>query len=303
MIMPRVSVIIPTHNRAEFLEKAIHSVLNQSYTDFEILVCDDASSDDTRKVVEAISDERIRFIRYEQNRGVIRVRNEAISNSSGDYIAFLDDDDEWLPTKLEKQIAILGDSTNKLGGVYTGVYSIDTQLGRIVKTSIPKYSGDILNELLMDNFITTSSVIIKKYCFERVGLFDPEYKSASDYDMWIRIAAEFNFDYVAEPLVNYRNHPKKISTNYDGLIRGLERLISKHENLFTDNRQAYVNHLLKIGVFQCFNNNSQEGRKTFRTALRFRPLDIRLYYNMIISFLGRGTFIKLKETKQLIAPP
>ena len=221
MKMLKVSVIIPTHNRADLLEKAVQSILDQTFTDFEILVCDDASTDNTPEVIERFKDERILYTRYETNRGVIEVRNNAVTNSRGEYIAFLDDDDEWFPTKLEKQVALLDGSPDKLGAVYTGSCSIDMKLGRIMKVSCPTYRGNILSDLLKGNFITTSSIVIKKLCFEKLGLFDPEYKSASDFDMWIRIAEVFDFDYIIEPLVNYRINQISISMNYKSVISGL----------------------------------------------------------------------------------
>ena len=117
--MPAVSVIIPTYNRAEFLRLAITSVLNQTFQDFEIIVVDDASEDHTHEVMNNLNDKRIKYIRHEVNKRVSAARNTGVLHSSGDYIAFLDDDDEWLPSKLQRQVALLEDSTSTCGGVYT----------------------------------------------------------------------------------------------------------------------------------------------------------------------------------------
>lgn len=298
--MPKVSVIIPTHNRAELVEKAIKSVLAQTYTDHEILVCDDASTDNTPHVIKSFKDPRIRYTRYENNIGVIEVRNNAIMKSTGSYIAFLDDDDEWLPTKLEKQVSVLDDSPDNLGLVYTGVYSIDTS-GRIVEITIHRFKGNVLNRLLFNSFITTSTVIVKKQCFDIVGLFDPEYQSASDNDMWIRIAEIFEFDYVGEPLINYLITQISISRNYNKVTKGLERLIAKHNRLYAVRNRAYSNYLLKLGVAYCFTGNMNDGRKAFIKAAHLSPYDIRLYYNIIISLFGTKAFIKLKETKKRLS--
>src|SRR5258705_10332336 len=105
--MPKVSVIIPTYNRAECLRSAITNVLNQTFQDFEIVVVDDSSQDHTREVVNSLDDKRIKYIRHERNKGVAAARNTGVSNAKGDYIAFLDDDDEWFPEKLKKQCAVL----------------------------------------------------------------------------------------------------------------------------------------------------------------------------------------------------
>jgi len=296
--MPKVSIIVPTYNRAPLLEKAISSALNQTYTDFELLVCDDGSTDYTPTLVKGFKDKRIVSTRYEKNKGVIGVRNDAILNSRGDYIAFLDDDDEWLPTKLEKQLHAFESGAVKAEVVYTGAYYFDMKLGRNVKSSIPKFRGNILSELLKNNFIITSSIVIKKHCFDKVGLFDPEYRSASDFDMWIRIADDFEFDYVAEPLVKYTINEVSISTNYEAVIRGLERILTKHQNLFENDRKAYVNHLLKLGVAYCYNGETGKGRDILLKAIKLHPSDPRLYYNCFIATLGYDTFKFLKERKK-----
>ena len=298
--MPKVSVIIPTCNRAKLVERAIKSVLDQTYRDFEILVSDDGSADDTSQVVVGFSDKRIRFRPYNNNNGVAVLRNHAVKNSNGKYIAFLDDDDEWLPSKLEKQIRLLEGSPDKLGAIYTGVTSLDDRPGRILEIKIPQHRGNILQDLLLNNFITTSSIIVKKHCFDEVGLFDTEYLSASDNDMWIRIAEKFEFDYVGEPLVNYYNTPISISRDNIKAIKGLERLMTKHYQLFSLNNRVFSNHRFKIGIAYCYSGNLKEGRKALISAGKFYPLDMRIYYNFIISLLGYSAFIKIKALKKSI---
>lgn len=300
--MPKVSVIIPTHNRAELLKKAVKSVLDQTYTDFEILVSDDGSTDDTPQVVEGFSDKRIRSIRYSNSIGVAVVRNNALINSSGEYIAFLDDDDEWLPSKLEKQASLLEGTPHEMGAVYTGVKSIDAKLGGLVIIKTPKYRGNILQHLLLNNFITTSSILVKKHCFDEVGLFDTEYMSASDNDMWIRIAQKFEFDYVKEPLVNYYNTEISISRNDKKLIKGLERLISKYQKQYNANSRAYSNQQFKLGIVYCNSGNMKEGRRAIIKAIQMNPYDIRLYYNLVISTFGTNAFKRIKEIRTKYFP-
>src|SRR5438128_2256003 len=117
--MPKVSVIIPTYNRAGFLRAAVQSVLDQTFTDFDVVIVDDASQDETQSVVERLQDKRIRCIRHPTNRRIAATRNTGIVNSTGEYIAFLDDDDQWLPEKLAKQVAMLDGSALSVGAVYT----------------------------------------------------------------------------------------------------------------------------------------------------------------------------------------
>lgn len=299
--MPKVSVIVPTHNRADLLKAAIQSVLDQTYADFELLVCDDASNDHTTDTVAGFSDPRIIYTRYEKNSGVVELRNNAVDSSRGAYIAFLDDDDEWLPEKLEKQVNVLDRSSRETGAVFTGAIFLDTRLGR-ERVVIPRHRGNIFKELLFNDFIVTSSLVVKKSCFEKAGRFDHEFKSASDFDMWIRISALFEFDCIEEPLVRYRVHQNSISNNNLNVIRGLERLIAKHSNSFNGNKRAYGNHLFKLGIAYCYSGNMSEGRKALIKAIQLNPHDVRYYYNLAISSMGAETFKKIKEIRARYFP-
>jgi glycosyltransferase involved in cell wall biosynthesis len=118
--MPKVSVIIPTYNRAGLLKRAIQSVLNQIYQDFEIIIVDDASTDNTENVIESFKEHRIRYIKHESNKGAAVARNTGIKFANENYIAFQDSDDEWLPEKLEKQMEIIEHASPRVGVVYTG---------------------------------------------------------------------------------------------------------------------------------------------------------------------------------------
>ena len=129
--MPRISVIVPTYNRKNMLLSAIRSVLNQTYKDFEIIVIDDASSDGTRRAMNGIENERLRYIRHEENRGQSAAYNTGIKASEGTYIAFLNDDDEYVPNKLERQLKVLENSRPEVGLVYSGHYRVDN-VGQII---------------------------------------------------------------------------------------------------------------------------------------------------------------------------
>ncbi len=266
-MMSQVSVIIPTYNRVKLLNNSVASVLSQTYRDFELLVIDDCSTDNTSDFLSNIADKRVRCIKNTSNKGITATRNIALSNANGKYIAFLDDDDEWMPDKLEKQINLMENSSKGLGCIYTGCNLVDAEDNRFNQTTVPHYRIRILNELLLENFIITSSTLIKADCFETVGMFDESMPFAEDYDMWIRIAQEFEFDFVRSPLVNYRIHRNSISFNNNAIIIGLERLLTKHEKLFLKNKKAYSNHLLRIGVAYCYTGNTREGRKALMKCI------------------------------------
>ncbi|MEO8325327.1 MAG: glycosyltransferase family 2 protein, partial [Nitrospirota bacterium] len=171
--MPRVSVIIPTYRRPDFLRRAIGSVLTQTFEDFELLIVDDASPDNTGQVVKGIADERIRYCRNEINKGGAASRNRGIKEAQSPYIAFLDDDDEWLPQKLALQVELLDQSPPKVGGIYTGYERILRNTGESLGITLPTKRGDLSYELLLSNPLAgTSGLLLRKECFEKAGLFD-----------------------------------------------------------------------------------------------------------------------------------
>src|SRR5262245_27684083 len=219
---PGVSVIIPTHNRAHFLPTALRSVLDQTFQDLEIMVVDDASTDGTPGIRQQFQDPRIHWLRHDSNRGGAAARNTGIANSRGEYIAFLDDDDEWHPEKLARQIEVMRKRPAEIAAVYTGYPAADRATGHVRGRMTPRRRGDLQAYLLKSNPIGgTSSVLLRRACQALVGLFDETLPSFQDRDLWIRISREFHFDYVEQPLLNYFSHPKKVWTNLESLIKGL----------------------------------------------------------------------------------
>jgi glycosyltransferase involved in cell wall biosynthesis len=299
--MAKVSIIIPTYNRAYSLRLAIISVLNQTFHDFEIIVVDDGSRDNTHEVISEFSDGRIRYICHEVNKKEAGARNTGVVNSTGEYIAFIDDDDEWLPEKLEKQIDLLENSSRIVGCVYTGFFAIEQYSGRILYEVIPQKRGNIFNDMFIDNWIgTPSTVLLKKECFDKVGFFDEKIAYGPDYDMWIRLAKEFHIEYIAQPLVKYYIHERKLSTNYKIMISGKEVIIEKYKDFFESDRKVYSNQYLSLGVLYCYNGDIRKGRQAFLNAIRIYPLAIRSYYNLCLSLLGISVFQKLKKIRDEI---
>ena len=297
--MPRVSVIIPTYNRCNVLERAIRSVLDQTFQDFELLIIDDHSSDDPHKVIEAIDDARIKYIRHESNKGPSAARNTGIRNSSCAYIAFLDDDDEWLPEKLGLQLALLESSPLEIGGVYTGYESVDSFSGKILHISRPIHTGNIYNILLINNCIgSTSTILLKRVCFEVAGSFDENLSNFEDYDLWIRIAKYFQFYYIPSPLYRYYVNNVKISNNPEYLDKCISIMLQRYGNNSIRSRRTYSAYYLKIGVLYCFNSNIRNGWKSYIKAIKLYPFEIRNYFNLFISFLGPKSFKCLKNLRQ-----
>jgi len=297
--MPKVSVVIPTHNRAEFVKAAIQSVLNQTYQDFEIIVVDDASKDATAEAVNSFQDGRIQYVRHETNKGEAGARNTGVMNAIGQFVAFLDDDDEWLPEKLEKQVNLFRGSSPIIGVVYTGVIEIEASTGRIIGQRIPVKRGDIFKDLATNNWIgAPSSVLLKRECFNKVGLFDENIDYGLDYDMWIRISKKFHFEYIEEPLVKYHVHENKLSTKYAHMISGYEAQFRKNGSLFALDSKAYSQYYSDLGVLYGCTGNIAKARGAFVKAIRIYPFQIRPYRNLCLSLLGAGIFNRLRHTRE-----
>ena len=206
---PQVSIVIPTHNSSRYLVKALDSVLAQTVSDFEVLVVDDGSTDDTECVMRHYG-APVRYIR-QQNAGVAVARNNGISESRGRYVAFLDADDVWLPFKLERQLETI--NLSSANGVCYSAFSIVSSELEPMEVSQSQRSGSLLESLLTRGNIvgTPSTVICERELLSEVGGFDAALSYGADWDLWLRLSVLTGFCYVDEPLVMYRQHDGNMS--------------------------------------------------------------------------------------------
>jgi glycosyltransferase involved in cell wall biosynthesis len=278
------------------LEAAVRSVLNQTYQDFEIVVVDDASNDDTEQVVRSIADPRIRYIAHKANRRVGAARNTGVRHSKGELIAFLDDDDEWLSEKLEKQVALLDSCSGVTGVIYTGCQKFDRTTGQLLATVTPSNSGHILHELCQRNCVgTASTVLLRRRCLDEVGFFDEAIDFGEEYDMWIRISHSYDFRFLPEPLVRYSVHEDRLSRSYGTMIRGLAAQLAKYEDFFGNYPELMSRRLLTLGALCCHSGDIRRGRAAFRRAIRVRPFGIKTYMYLCLSLFGATIFRVARE--------
>lgn len=251
---PTVSVVIATYNYGRFLAGALDSVLAQTFTDWEAIVVDDGSTDNTPEVVcPYLADRRIHYERTD-HLGQPAAKNVGIRHSRGTLVAFLDADDLWLPTKLERQVALFR-SDPELGVAYSRRQYMD-ESGRVLfKEQPPLHRGHVLPQMFKDNFVCFSSSMVRRAVFDDVGVFDERIPLAIDYDLWLRVAQRYRFDYVDDPLVCYRTGHANLSR------RGEERLFIALDIMrrFLDERggrnafdqrvvrQAYAETYLHVG--------------------------------------------------------
>ncbi len=301
MTAPLVSVIIPTRNRASLLSVAVRSALDQTLRELEVLVVDDASEDRTAEVVAGISDPRLRSLRQPTRSGGAAARNAGIRASRGQYVAFLDDDDEWLPEKLELQLALFADAAPEIGVVYSSYLVVELETGRVIGRKIAEKRGDLARDLLVRNCIGgTPSVVVRRSLLERVGLFDERLPSFQDYDLWIRLSRHCEFDYVSRDLLRCSMHGgRKIWSDLEALDRGIDRMLEKHGSS-PSLRRNLAGHSLGVGVRYCSRGEAANGRRAFVRAIRLDPPRARPYLNLVLSLLGSRAFRATHRVKQAL---
>lgn len=230
-----ISIIVPTYKRADFLRKLLDSICNQTYKFFEVIIIDDNSPniEEYNVLIEEYKEkiEEFKFLRNEKNMGAPYSRNRGIKESKYDILALVDDDDEWKPEKLEKQIKIFNESNDNVGIVYTwtNIKFGQKNIGEN-KTSL---SGNILSALLEDNFIPSPSVLVKKKAILEAGLFDEKLPSCQDWDMWIRIVnSGYSGHVVEEFLTIYNKHESQSIGTSDKAKLGYRMYYRKHFYLY-----------------------------------------------------------------------
>lgn len=210
--MPKISIVIPTYNRGNMIEHTIYSILNQTYKDYEIIIVDDGSTDDTKQRLEKFGNQ-IRYF-YQNNKGVSAARNRGIKKANGQYIVFCDSDDLFLPTKLEKQISYI-EKHPSCEFLYTWYYKVyqNNNNDKILRGNESCKSLECFRFCLLTRKIEirTSTVMVKKSCFKKVGLFNKKYWKTEDWDMWLRLAKHYVGTCIEEPLTIHVRHDNNIS--------------------------------------------------------------------------------------------
>ncbi len=244
--MPSVSVIIPTFNRAHCIREAIHSVLIQSYPDFEIIVVDDGSTDDTETIVRSY-ESNVSYV-YQENRGPSAARNSGIQRARGTYLCFLDSDDLWLKNKLKAQMELIRRSP-EVKVCYTDEIWIRNGVRVNQRKIHRKYSGWIFRNCLPLCIISPSSVLLHREVFDIIGLFDENLMVCEDYDLWLRVSCRFPITFIDKPLIiKQGGHPDQLSRKFWGMDRfrviALEKIL-KICNLDDEDRKAAEGMLKK----------------------------------------------------------
>lgn len=286
---PIITVIIPVFEQPALLEDALDSVHEQTLDDYEVVVVDDASETSIKPVVDNYG-EHVRLVTHDKNRGAAEARNTGIDVAHGTYVSFLDADDTWDPTKLEKQFEVFECGDDSLGLVYTGF--VQYELDGTEWERYPESKGYIYDEELeRDRVHPTSTVMVRRECLDRVGGFDASLPSRQDYDLWIRITEHYEVDYVDEILVDKREQPDSISKDFERRIEGDLAVFEKVKDRAADldfwrrNRTLSYHHHV-IGRDYESNGDRWQALKHLGLAILrypFRPISWAMF---VIALLG-----------------
>jgi glycosyltransferase involved in cell wall biosynthesis len=306
---PLVSVVIPTYNYGKFIGEALKSVFEQTVQSFEIIVIDDGSTDDTKSIIESFGG-KVRYF-FQSQQGPARARNKGIKESHGEYIAFLDADDLWLPTKLEKQIRLF-QANPRLGMALTDNYLFDE--AGIYRDYVNKkeylITGDVVANIFINSGVVTPTVMVRREVFDRVGLFEENLHIAEDDNMWIRIAVEYEVDIVDESLAQIRDHRGRTMRVSDKLIESVEKNI---ELLTTKYGQKVASRIQPLaarkynqiyfsqGYGQFENGNYRDARTLFEKALKANPGNRKTMAYIIATHIPSWTHSFLRLIKRLVS--
>jgi glycosyltransferase involved in cell wall biosynthesis len=284
----KVSVIIPTYNRANLLPRPIKSVLNQTFQDFELIIVDDGSTDNTRELVEEFQkkDSRIKYIFQENSGGPAKPINTGIKNSKGEYIAILESDDEWLPEKLEKQIKVLEEFKNvSLVSCYAfRIFADGTK--KLYKTPYLGIFKKTKWKLFWEKWgiISLSTVMVRKEVIEKVGFFDEKIKTGADIDFYLRCIKKFDFYFIHEPLISYYESEESLSKKYfwKKWIPEYEYMLEKYREDFEECKKAKSRFLRNLGTCYVLNGDLNKAKKYLSEAILNNPINIRLYFQFFL---------------------
>ena len=289
---PLVSIVIPTYNHAPMLQRALATVVEQTYQNWNAIVVNNFSTDDTLEVVAAFNDPRIQCVNFRNNGVIGASRNEGIALATGKYVAFLDSDDTWFPTKLEKCVEILESGSDL---VCHAEYWIDESGKSRLVAYGPSEAATHHNLIYKGNRISTSATVVRAALLKEVHGFDvsPELISTEDYDLWIRLAAKSDkFAFISEPLGEYHRHDNNVSANIEKHLAAELALLAKHFSANTRFENMVARRRRKALAYYGAGRSLHQTRNHFLALQKYSrslviwPLSLRLYAAVMLSLMG-----------------
>ena len=285
--------IIPTYNRAHCLRRAVDSVLGQTFSDFELIVVDDGSTDGTMALLESIDDPRLRILHHGTNRGVGAAINTGIRSAEATLIAIQDSDDEWLPEKLARQVAAMM-ADDRLGVVFCDQWRYrGASREYFASPRLTPDDGIIYHRALDDALhnIGNQSLLIRRQCFEKVGLYDEQLPKNEDLDMLVRISKYYLFLNLCEPLLNYYVTEGSVTARGEAAgIRTQERLFEKYQPDLKRLPSLLAKRAYWIGSFNMRAGDTAKGRSFLWRAVLARPTNLRYLATALVSLFGASAY-------------
>lgn len=274
-----ISIVIPTYNRASTLKRCIKSLLDQTYSDFEIIIVDDNSNDNSEAIIKSINDPRIKYLKHKKNLGANAARNTGIKSAVGELIAFQDSDDEWLKNKLEIQIKALNESKADIVAS-SFIRHMDGK-----KTILPKENindEEISNTILYKNCVSTQTILGKAKCFKD-NEFDDRLPRFQDWELIIRLSRQYKIHFIKQPLANVYVQKDSITKKPQKAIDAIDMIMKKHKDIiYRDNKAlaAFYSLLgdiyLQIPYFdECY----------YYKSLKYNKMNYKTYARLIIYFI------------------
>lgn len=304
--MPQVSILLTCYNHLPYLEECVRGIWSQTFTDYEVIALDDGSTDGTREwLMESVgNDPRVKLVFNENNLGTYATLNVGLKNATGEFIAVLNDDDLWAPTKLQAQIELLNQRSD-VGLVHSDGDFIDAKGERMEGAPLgfefPRTeTGDVLLSLMYANKIIASAVLARKACFEELGGFNDRYFGSGDWEMWIRIAEKWKVGFLSEKLTFYRVHGanashrlNKIWLDDEMLRRWLNERSANYSHLDQNAlKLARAHNMACLGTVLTLNGKPKEGREAFSESLRLDPTRWKSRLRWMATFLPKSLFEK-----------
>ncbi|HEY0974504.1 MAG TPA: glycosyltransferase family 2 protein [Solimonas sp.] len=298
---PAVSVILPTHNRARTLDRAIDGVLTQGWRDLELIVVDDASSDDTAQRMAARRDPRLRYLRLEQNVGPAAARNRAVAIARGEWLAFQDSDDEWFAGKLESQLQLARD----LPPDYAVIGSTLLRVGngdRVERVRWPLRAGST-HDVDVPAFLASAmaylqSMLIRRSAFDAIGGFDETLPVRSDIELCLRLLPGQRFAAVDLPLALSWETPGGVSLQHDRRLRCTERIIERHQALLAAHPDALAQWWYGQGYHELLMSRGGAARRALHDSLRNQPAALRSWLLLGLTLLPSAAFRFLRNCRR-----
>jgi glycosyltransferase involved in cell wall biosynthesis len=293
---PLISVILPTHNRAHLLDRAIDSVLSQSWRNLELIVVDDGSTDDTAALLNRLDDSRLSVIHFDSNRGASAARNAGLAQARGEFVTFMDSDDAWYEHRITRQHHLMARAPASVGLSVCSIHYV--RPGQEYDMLLPDRllpGKDAVDSIVMGTGYSTLGWMAPRSVLQNLGGFDEELPRLQDYEFALRIALEHDLLLISDILATAWLQPDSVSSDPTRYTEAIERIVDQHRSLFEQHSKGYSYMIFRAGKYLALEGRRGEAIAWFSRSLRIRPLNVRALTGLLLCATGLfGLFARLK---------